>query len=381
VNILHVIEFFTPAKGGPVQVAYHLCKNLAAQGHRVVLWTSDYDLEPHAYSDAPFEVRQHRTIFDRWNFYLTPTIIDSARKELANFDVVHLHDLRTFQNAAVGAFCRRMNIPYVISPHGSLPYLGFRQEAKKAFDLLAGRSLLRNAARLIAVSPIEEQQFREFGIPPEKIEMVYNGLDISEFDDLPPKGLLRHQLGIPDDALLILSLGRIHRIKGLEYLVYAFRELLNRMHNVYLVIAGPDDGDLDRLQGLVQSLGMSGHISFPGALYGEDKLAAYVDADVMVAPSRYEIFGLTAFEALMCGTPVVVTEGSASGQLLGAVDAAYLAPYGNSETLAETLFQTLTDEKRSQAMVQAGQAFVQERLQWSAIARQMAKVYCDVLQS
>ena len=100
-----------------------------------------------------------------------------------------------------------------------------------------------------------------------------------------------------------------------------------------------------------------------------------VDADVFAAPSQYEIFGLAPFEALMCGTPVVVTAGSASGQLLEQAEAGYVTPYGDVDALAERLRCALLDKIRSEEMVCSGQTFVRANLQWPAIVRRLESIY------
>ena len=380
-RLLHVIEFFTQAKGGPVQVAYHLCKNLAERGHEVVLWTSDFGLESGAFSELPFEVKVHKSIISKWNFYVTPSLIRTAQQELTGFDVVHMHDLRTFQNAVVERLCQQMDIPYVISPHGSLPYLGSRELGKKMFDLAAGQRLVKNAARLIAVSPTEEQQFIEFGIPRERIAMVYNGLDMEEYAQLPPKGTFRRKYGIGDSTKVILFLGRLHKRKGINFLIDAFTLLRKTMPESLLVIAGPDDGELDRLKKQVALLQLENDVLFTGPLYGEEKKAAYVDADVLAHPAVNEIFGLVPFEALLCGTPVIVADDGGSGRILGNIQAAYLVPFGDSGALANALRDALMDGETSRIMVASGQSFIHKELRWETAAQKTESIYRTIFYS
>lgn len=374
-RILEVIEFFTPAKGGPVQVAYQISKNLAERGHDVTLWTSNYGLEKNAYAGAPFRVVLNKNIFSKWNFYVTPSMIRAAQRELSSYDVIHLHSLRTFQNVVIARQARRTNVPYVLSPHGSLPRLVQRKTAKKVFDLLAGYRLLDGAAQLIAVSPAEKQQFLEFGIAPDRISFVLNGLDLTEFAQLPDRGQFRQRWAIPEHAEVVLCLGRIHRIKGIDHLIAAFARLHTSVENAVLVIAGPDDGDLARLKRIVQDLGLTHSVRFPGGLFGIDKLAAMVDANVVAAPSQYEVFGLVPFEALMCGTPVVVTADSGSGQLLEQAAAGYAVRYGDIDALVDSLRRALLDKAASGELVRSGQAFVSAHLQWTAIAEKLERVY------
>ena len=248
--------------------------------------------------------------------------------------------------------------------------------------MLAGRSLLASASRLVAVSSLEAEQYRQAAGGEEgRIRVIYNGLDLDEFSPLPSRGLLRQKLGIPREAPLVLFLGRLHRIKGIDFLVEAFARLREEVKETILVIAGPDEGELAHLQALVGRLQLGQDVRFAGPLYGQEKLAAYVDADVVASPGAYEIFGLVPFEALMCGTPAVVGEGSGAGQLMRQAGAGTLVTDGDVATLADSLRRALTAGAEAQAQVAAGQAFVRSKLDWQAIAARVEGLYAEVVGS
>ena len=132
----------------------------------------------------------------------------------------------------------------------------------------------------------------------------------------PHKGSFKTKYGIGPDEKVILFLGRIHKIKGIDLLIDAFYELSKEMDNIRLVIAGPDGGFLDTLKKQAVALKIQEKIIFTGMIDTTDKLAAYVDAEVYVLPSRYEAFGLTVLEAWACGTPVLLSEGCRISEFL-----------------------------------------------------------------
>lgn len=373
-RILHVIPFFTPEMGGSAHVAYQMARHLGKRGDDVTVVASDYRIGATAFPPGPFKTVLLPAIA-HWGFYVTPTLLPWAVHHLSLFDVIHMHTVRTFQNAVICHLARRRGIPYIVSAHGTLPIMVEHQIAKRCYDRLAGRTLLASAARLVAVSPVEAKQYRAAGIRPERVAVVNNGLDLEEFAHLPCRGTYRRQLGIPLTAPLILSLARLHRIKGLDHLIVAFGRIRCSLPNACLVVAGPDGGEMARLKELVEQAGLTQSVFFPGGLYEAARLAALVDADVVVAPSLYEIFGLVPLEALMCGVPAVVTAGSAAGQLLAEAGAAYTAPYGDIACLAETIIDVLTDRQEAGRRVAAGQAFVQARLDWNAVAKDLQALY------
>src|SRR5690606_32319496 len=151
-RILQLIEFFTPKMGGSPRVAYHTAKQLAARGHDVTVCSSNYGVNEAAFPDGGFDRILFPCIFARANFYVTPGLISWAIRHLRNFDVIHMHSLRTFQNMTVSTLAQIHGIPYVISPHGSLPLLNSRESLKKLYDLVAGSRLIQGAHSLIAVS-------------------------------------------------------------------------------------------------------------------------------------------------------------------------------------------------------------------------------------
>ena len=378
-RILQVIPFFSPHMGGSAQVAYQISRRLGERGHDVTVVASDYATGESQFEEGPFDVVLFPNLVARWGFYVTPGLVPWARDHVSEFDVIHMHTARTFQNAVARHFAVRYGVPYVLSAHGTLPVIVERKLAKRIYDLLAGRSLLASASRLVAVSALEAEQYRlTGGIEEGRIRVIYNGLDLDEFSPLPPRGLLRQRLGITPEARVVLFLGRLHRIKGIDFLVKAFAQLREEVKDVILVIAGPDAGELARLQALVGRMQLAEGVRFAGTLYGQEKLAAYVDADVVASPGAYEIFGLVPFEALMCGTPAVVGEGSGAGQLIREAGAGYIVPPVNVDALAHRLRRALAGGPEVQAQVAAGQAFVRRELDWDAIAGHLEDLYSGV---
>jgi len=207
----------------------------------------------------------------------------------------------------VAVFCRRRRIPYVIEPIGMYPPIVRSLWKKRLFMRLVGRRLLEGAAAVVATSEFERAALLRSSLPAEKIVVRRNGLDMDELRPLPPRGRFRRALGVPAEAPLVLSLGRISRKKGLDLLVRAFATLPS---SARLAIVGPDDGDgcAGELRRLAVEEGLTDRIVFRGAVEGGERLAAYADADVFVLPSRNENFGNVAAEAAVCGVPVVVTD-------------------------------------------------------------------------
>ena len=153
---------------------------------------------------------------------------------------------------------------------------------------------MKGASKVIAVSNTEAQEYKEMGIDQNKIALVPHGLDIESFNSLPTPGQFKRKNKIREKRL-VLFLGRIHEIKGLAFLAESFSELVKEIEDVVLVVAGPDAGYEKELRELIKARGCSDRIKFTGYIGGEEKLSAYVDADMLVNPRLDEVFGWVPF--------------------------------------------------------------------------------------
>jgi glycosyltransferase involved in cell wall biosynthesis len=379
-RILQVIEFFTPSTGGSTQIAYHLSFLLNQLGHQVTVCTSNYGKDQTQFRCENIKVERFTALPTRWRFYITPGLIPWTRKHLREFNIIHLHNVRTFQNLIIANQARKRGIPYVLSAHGSLPHVGNYYLAKSVVDNIFADRLIKGAQRLIAVSDMEARQYQNAGIEREKISLIHNGLDLEEFAILPARGLFRLKYSISDQTKIILFLGRLHKIKGIDQIITAFNTLNNHLKKFILVIAGPDDGVLSNLQRMTAQFGIGGQVIFTGPLYRQEKLSAYVDADVLVSPGIYEIFGLVSFEAIMCGTPVIVSDNSGLGQLIKEAGAGYTISPGNIKALAAALKNIVDYPEEARQKVEAGQRYIRENLDWNKITSKLIDLYQECIQ-
>ena len=238
-----------------------------------------------------------------------------------------------------------------------------------------GYRFLRDASKVITLSQTEAEQYRVMGVPEEKIAVIPNGIDLSEYDDLPPKNSFKKKLGIDDNKKIILYLGRIHRIKGIDVLVKAFAKVIEKWDDVRLVVVGPDDGYLGELEALIKALKIEDNALILGPLYGNNKLKAYIDADVYVLPSRYEIFGMTVLEAYACGKPVVASRLGGLMDLVVDGVTGYLFEPGDVEQLAKYILSLINDSNRAEGMGLIGKQFVKENFTIEKVTYGLEQLY------
>jgi glycosyltransferase involved in cell wall biosynthesis len=221
--------------------------------------------------------------------------------------MVHIYGLYDTLGPAVAKYCRQFGIPYFVEPLGMTRLIDRGFLLKKLWRrLVAG--YLENATRMVVTSELEKAELVEDGVPTDQLLLRYNGIDRKEFCDLPVRGTFREKVGIRDDEPMVVFLSRLIPRKGADLLIEALSQ--TGCDTIKLVIAGPEGeaGYVAYLQDNARTLGVDHRISFVGPLYGIDKKAALIDADVFALPSRYENFGNSAAEAVACGTPVIVSD-------------------------------------------------------------------------
>jgi len=381
-KILQVIEYFTPKRGGSVNSVYNLSKELAKNGHEVTIITTDFQFDKkyaETIHDEGVEVIPFPYNFNIGLFLYSPKIKSWLKENIKDFDIVHMHNFRSYQNSVVYRYAKKYNVRYILQAHGSvLPFFA-KIELKKIYDLIWGKRILQYSSRFIAVSNNEVTQYKEMGIESEKLIVIPNGIEVvSENEKKQEKGYFRKKYRISDD-FLILYLGRIHKIKGIDFLIQAFKKLTNKISNIHLVIIGPDDGYYNNMIEIIKNNKLEDKITLVGFLDGTEKYAAYYDSDVFVYPSKYEIFGMSPFEAIQFDTPIIVSDGCGCGDYIKTANCGKVVRYNDIDDLVENIQLLINDHNLSTCFIENGKKFIANNLTWEKISKKVELVYEDCI--
>lgn len=383
-KILQVTNFFKPSweSGGPAKVAYEISKKLVENCHEVTVYTTDgYKSRVDIKKNEPVDVDGIKTYYFRnLSSYLTRKIVllipyylpIVAKKEIKDFNVIHIHESRTMLAVVVCYYAKKYGIPYILQAHGSVLPTFQKQQLKKIFDIFFGYRILKNASKVIALTKKEAEQYKKMCVGEGRIEIVPNGLDISEYENLPKRGEFRKKYGLNGDEKIVLYVGRLHKTKGIDLLTKAFAATSKELGNAKLVIVGPDDGYKSALEELVQSLKMNDKVLFIGFVTNDEKTAAFVDADVFVMPS-FSGFPITFLEACACGTPIITTN---NGDELDWIHnkLGYVVKY-DKNLLRDAIFEVLSDEELRRKFGVEGRKLIREYFDWSSIIKKIEIIY------
>jgi glycosyltransferase involved in cell wall biosynthesis len=384
-RLLHVVPTYLPALryGGPIRSVHALCRELAARGHDVHVFTTNVDGPGN--SDVPVgrpvdvegvQVTYFQSELLR-RLYWSPSMGRALSAQTASFDLVHIHAIYLWPTLAGARAARRHRLPYVLSPRGMLVPELIRLKSrwvKNAWIALIDRHNLEAASAIHATSTVEADHLRSFGWSLPPVATIPHGVD----DPRPTAGvaLSADVAAVVAKGPVVLALGRISWEKGLDRLIAA----LPQASGARVVIAGGDaDGQAAYLAGEARRLGVSDRVTILARFVdGVDKEALFAAASIFAMTSLSENFGLAAFEAMRRGVPVLATPDVGMSEIVREIGAGVVVD-PSPAAVARGLNTLLADPAASRAMGEAGRAHVVAHYSWHAVARLMEDLYRTVL--
>ena len=387
-RIMHVLAGAWPGSGLAEAVAGLACE-LKALGHDVTVASID---SPLASSMVQAQASGVRIVMFRPSH---PHCVSYSSEMHARLgatvmaaDIVHVHGCWTYPVWWACHLALKHRKPLIVSPHGCLYPIRLRHSAwKKRLAGLFDRHYLSRAAVLHGTCQNEIEAIAAYvGLQGQhQTVIIPNGVATQAFEGEVDRDYWCKRFPVLRDKKIVLYLGRLHSLKGLDLLIRAWGAI-DHDSPFALVIAGPDEqGTLRVLQEQARQLGVERCVLFCGLLQGDERKQAMRNADLFVLPTRNENFGIVVAEALACGVPVITTKGAPWAELQGSPASSigrnstgrcgWWVDIG-AEPLATALREALglTDEER-QAMGENGRRLVEAKYQWLGIAREFEQVY------
>jgi glycogen(starch) synthase len=331
--------------------------------------TSVHRVVPPEADIADFFTRAQRT---------NAAIEEYGRALLASggYDLVHVHDwLVAFAGIALK---HEFKLPLLSTIHateygrnrgfptGDVPRAIHHVEWRLAYE----------SWRVICCSDFMAREIATvFGTPPDKLDVVPNGVDTTRFDGLAGLDLtnFRGRYAL-DSEKIVFYVGRVVHEKGVHLLVEAMPRLLAQRPDVKLVVAGTG-GTLGHCRHRADVLGLGDKVLFTGFIPDEDRDRLLRVADVAVFPSLYEPFGIVALEAMAARLPVVVADVGGLAEVVTHDETGVTVYPGDLDSLVWGIRQVLDYPERSAARVADAYRMARERFNWGAIARSTLDVY------
>lgn len=319
-NIVFVTPYFAPAwsYGGPPKVLHTLASELVRKGKKVKVITCDtQDLRRNTKLREEFdgiEVFRFQTVSNTLSYklklFIVPHMLSKTNEILKWADVVLFSDVRTIINWQLYPFVLSQNIPYGIFSFGEIPRgYGLRAIVKYFSDKFWVDDFVKKATFRFAQTSHEQEMYHAcFDIPLDKTQLLSIPVD-QEAADEKQTGLsnFKNKWQITDHDRIILFVGRLHYLKGIDIIINSVSPCLEENHSLKLMIVGRDDGEEKKLKNMINS-SLRKQIIFTGPLYEKEVINAYKCASLFLfTPRFYEETSLAALMALRYGIPVITT--------------------------------------------------------------------------
>jgi len=381
-KILMATWEFPPYKvGGIASHCEDLSRALTQLGHAVHILTYGHEDSTSTNKDGVVVHRLHST--DKapdtasWAQYLGLRMEQKAVslfREHGGFDLVHAHDWMMVP-AGVG-IKKLLGIPLVFTLHSTeAGRSSIHDSYTKMINDLEWLGTFESAKTITVGADFCDEVRHLFNVPQEKIHYIPNGVDVSKFDKL--KYFVDRNDYAASWEKIILFVGRLTHQKGLEFLLSAAPEVLKHHPEAKFVIAG--GGDIDYYKSMAYRLGLGGKALFTGYVDQDFLPSLYSTADIVVAPSIYEPFGIVALESSAARKPIV---GSYTGGLKETIihewNGLHTYP-ANWQSIAHQLNRVLSDDSWADWMGQNGRSRVEREYSWEKIAYWTIGVYGQVI--
>jgi glycosyltransferase involved in cell wall biosynthesis len=390
-KILHVTPHYEPAfeMGGVVRSVSLLCRGLVESGQEVTVFTTNNNrlgktLDVPANQEVDVggvKVWYFPTKFLNKKFFYSPGLGEACYKKMHTFDLLHLTSFWCYPGIPAGNAARHYNIPYIMSTRGTLDPYSLKQGwlKKKLYTNLFDRKNLQSAAAIHYTAELERERSHTFNKLKNPSFVVPNPLPVNEVTDLPNKENAREYFFLPQDAQVISFVGRLHRRKALNLLIQSYTKLAPLLNNnLFVMIAGPDDGDEARLRDIVIKNGLNDKVKFLGFVDAKKRGFVLKASDLFwFATYPGENFGHSAVEAMAAGVPVILSEYVGIYQEVLQDDAGIIVSH-DSEDIVKKVVELITNNERKMKMSENAKKSAQ-RYEQNHVVSLMLKTYQDVL--
>ncbi len=377
-------EFPPRLVGGLGRHVDALTRALIAAGHEVHVISRSHPDAPETERRGALHVTRVDTSppavpFDDlvpWVLAFNTAVLGAATRSAREyrFDVVHAHDWLV---ASAGVeLARAFDLPLIGTVHatefgrhqGHLP-----GPMNHLIHSIEGWFVERSDRTIVCSTYMHEQISTLFGVPDEYMDVIPNGVEVDALAP-PAEDVLALRRTLADDAThLVLFAGRLEYEKGVQTVLHALERLVERVGAVRFLVAGVGTYS-DELRHLVSELGLEHRVHFTGFLEERELRLHYAAADVAVAPSIYEPFGLVATEAMACGTPVVASDTGGLREIV-ARGTGLTFPPQDAEQLADRIAEVLDDPTLAHDLVARGRERIRLLYDWRDVATRTVQSY------
>jgi glycosyltransferase involved in cell wall biosynthesis len=386
-RILQIVPSISLIYGGPSQMVLGLAPALAKANVEVTILTTDSNGDNGQKPlDVPLNIAIKKDGYEIIYFRCAPfrrykfsvDLLKWLKDNAKNFDIAHIHALFSPISSAAAIVCRQQNLPYILRPLGTLDPadLQKKKKLKKLYVALLERGNIAGAAAIHFTSEQEAKISARFGVTTKDL--------VIPLGVIPPKTNsedVRNKFGIPSDKPVILFMSRIDPKKGLDLLIPALEKLLTTGLDFHFILAGTNPQDPiyeQKIKSEIENSILKSHTTITGFVTGETKTSLLQTADLFVLPSYYENFGIAVAEAMVNGTPVVISDQVHIYQQVLDSESGWVGKT-DVESIVKLLTTALSNPQECQKRGLNAQKYALQNFSWDAIAQQIIQAYQEFI--
>ena len=366
---MNIAEITTYKEGGAYTHVVELVKGISAD---TVIITGNTKKSGYQKEDGKlyYHIPSIKSLWDV--FFVNPPGAYQMVEDLLNernIDIVHFHSpLFTFLHGLL----KRKKFPVIMTTHYLLD-VKLNDSASVIYDSFIKRMTLyiaKNVDKIICVNEDYIPIFKEWGVDPEKLVFIPNGVDTKKFSPGESKAKKKFK-----DQKLIVYFGRLHYQKNVDLLIRSFKIVKEKISNVKLIIIGSGT-DFDKLKKMSSD---DKDIIMTGFVPDEELIDYLRAADVVVFPSRGENASFTIMEAMACQLPVISSDTGNAKKILENGRGLIFDDY-TENAIADKCIKILSDEKMAKKMSKDARNYVEKHHSWDKISKKTEELYKSIIE-
>lgn len=388
INVAMLTPFFTGELGGPYNVITEIVPFLEKHNFSTSVITTSYiekigkrRTEFYQQITPGFDIYRFHSSLKFRDYRISLSLLPYLLKNGKNVDIIHSHALRSYQEDMGTLISLTRKIPLIISTHGGISInWDYSDKIPKMISDISFGILKRKILKphFIAVSKIEVSLIKKYGnVNEDHIHYIPLGVNTDVFKPVNSDDL-KKKLNLENSDVL-LYVGRIAKGKGVDKLIKALNKIVTKNPRVKLVIVGGDSGYLPIAKTLIQKFNLSKYVVFTGYISKNNLAKYYSLADIVIYPSRQEIFGLVLCEAMACGKPVIGSDIMGPSEINLDGKTGFTSNFQNIDKLSELILELLRDKELMNQMGKNGLKRVKENYTWEKTALSHINLYKKVL--
>jgi glycosyltransferase involved in cell wall biosynthesis len=377
-----VTHTFLPHVGGIERVVYEQSKRLLQKHFEPTVLTNRIGTEKrYSYDGIRVQCYDSLSIGFRLGIpYPIPNVTSykTFLEAIKSNDLIHAHGHPYLSSLIAAKLAKKYSKPLVLTQHNTfIEYKNLWDAVERVNDLVIGKEVLKEADKIIVVSNATRDYVLSLGADPERIEVLYNGVDLDRFKPLSGIGdEIRKRLGISENAIVVLSVRRLVYKNGIDTLMESAGIAIKKNPKLVFLVVGQGP-DFEEVKARIEQLGIGNNFRLTGFVSDEDLPFYYNASDFFVLPSKSgEGLPLVALEAMACGRPVIATN-------VGGIPEIVMKGWGKMvppdapDSLAEAVLEFSREE--TSALKKDLRAMIEQKYGWDTNVKKLAKIYEELI--